>query len=239
MWYDKLVNFIRLLEPILLVVVPTIYVVYLKVKKQTSIKVKEYNDKEKYKAEEQFLNWEHTESMKTIDSIRHICNYYKDVNNVDRVNFIQFENGTVATSKICNMFLTCLSEDTRFGKIASMLPSIQRMPYSKLSTWVNSVRDSKEGLCFVPQRSEHKSKLESSFAYITNDEQIKSYISGEVKDAEGILIGFCSFFYSDINYNGETKEDCETAIKTFIASVEYVLREYQINKKEKKKELKI
>lgn len=238
MWED-IYNIITELEPLLLVIVPACYVIYIKIKNKIGKKKKELEEENSAKNREKFLEWEHTESMLTIDKIKTICNYYRDIGHMDLVSYIQFENGTAATSKLCNMFMSCLAEDSRFGDIPKMLPDIQRVPYGRLSTWVNNILSSPDEIYKVNSRSEF---TEDYSNFIVGSEEVKSFISGAVRDANGALIGICTFFFSSDNCCGEDSESverCMSTFKSFVTSVKTTFLSYNTARNNKKKELNL
>ena len=238
MWED-IHKFITEIEPLLLVIVPACFVTYMKIRDKLKEKKKELKEENDAKNKEKFLEWEHTESMLTIDKIKTVCNYYRDIGHMDLVSYIQFENGTAATSKLCNMFLSCLAEDSRFGNIPKMLPSVQRIPYGRLSTWINNVLSSPDEIYKVNSRSEF---TEDYSSFIAGSEEVKSFISGSVRDANGVLIGICTFFFSTENCCGdnyEAIERCMTTFKSFVTSVETIFLSYNTARNKKKKELNL
>ena len=239
MW-DKIHQIILDLEPLLLVVIPTCFAVYLKLKSKVVEKKHQIEKENESKNKEKFSDWEHAESLAVIDKIKTICNYYRDVGHMDLANYIQFENGTTATSKICNMFLSCLAEDSRFSNIPKMISSIQRVPYSRLSTWINNTINAKEERFIVNKREVEFKEDYSDF--IVGSEKVKSFISGTVRDPNGTLIGICSFFFDDENLCGDDKESrerCMSVFNNFVTSVETVFIEYHTTRNKKKKELNI
>lgn len=240
MWED-IHKFITEIEPLLLIIIPAIFATGIKINNKIKEKREELEKENDVKNREKFLEWEHKESMLTTDRIKTVCNYYRDIGNMDLVNYIQFENGTSATSKLCNMFLSCLAEDDRFGSIPKMLPSIQRVPYSRLSTWINNVLSSPDEIYKVTSRSEF---TEDYSSFIAGSDEVESFISGSVKDANGVLIGICTFFFNTENYhcekdNTEAVKHCIETFKSFITSVETVFLSYNDARDKKKEELNL
>lgn len=239
MW-EQIQKIIQMIEPLLIVVIPTCFGIYLKVKNKVHEKSVKIEKEFEVKNREKFIDWEHSESMVIIDKIKAICNYYRDIGHMDLVNYIQFENGTMATSKLCNMFLSCLAEDNRYGKIPKFISTLQRIPYSRLSTWTNNVINSEKGIYRVNNREKDFDEDYSEF--IIGSENAKSFISGAVKDQNGVLIGICSFFFAEEDCCGtecENIERCITTLQQFITSVETIFLEYNIARENKKKELNI
>lgn len=234
---DKILDIIHAIEPILLVVIPTCFGIYLRVKKKVEEKERSIHRENELKNREKLLDWEHVESIKVIDKIKHLCNYYKDVGHMDLVNYVQFENGTTATSKLCNMFLSCLAEDSRFSKIPKMISKFQRVPYGKMSSWVSQVVDNKEQALFISNKDSLDFHDDDDIVF--GEENIKSFISCPVKDPNGMLIGICSFYYSEENWSGRTKEQCEDVMIKFVSSLEAIFLEYNYARLNMKKSLNL
>lgn len=238
MW-DKLIEFIDKIEPLLLIIIPTCFGIYLKVKSKIAEKEKQINNEIFVKNKEKFSDWEHNESIKVINRIKNLCNYFKDIGHMDLVNYVQFENGTLATSKLCNMFLSCLAEDSRFSTIPKMIPNFQRIPYSRMSSWINNITYETENTSNFLIVSDKNKKFNEDCLddIIINNEKIKSFVSCPVRDPKGILIGICSFYYAETDFAGRTDEQCRELMSKFVSSVESVLIEYNIMRDNKKAEL--
>ena len=118
---DEFLKILDKIEPLILVVIPTLFGIWMK----TANKIKEKNESfkrgEQKKALEKYNMWEHEESRRVIAKIKELCRVYKDRSKADEVMYLQLENGTVATSKLCNMFITCLAEDDRYSVIPKKL----------------------------------------------------------------------------------------------------------------------
>lgn len=236
--WDRVIEIIKQLEPLLLVVIPTCFGIYIKIKNKIKEKEDSVKKQDEAKRKEKFLEWEHKESLKVIDNIKSVCNYYKDIGHMDLVNYIQFENGTTATSKLCNMFLSCLAEDSRFGKIPNMISNIQRISYSRMSSWVNNVSKADNGVLMVKNVDSDVNDY-SDLDFIANNKDIKSFISGSVRDSNGVLIGICSFFYSEYDWCGRGEEQCIYLMNKYITSIETIFLEYNTNRKKMKKSLRL
>lgn len=128
---DKLLEFLDKLGPLLYIVVPAIAGIWYNLKTKVREKESEVRETGKRKALRLYDIWEHEESKVVISKIKDLCNFYKDKGHADLVQYLQLENGTAATSKIQNMFLTCLAEDDRYGSIPKIIKKLQRMPYSE------------------------------------------------------------------------------------------------------------
>lgn len=236
LFWEQLEKLIRDIEPLLLVIIPTCFGIYLKLKNKIIEKEKEVKNETIAKNKEELINWEHIESLKVVDRIKNACNYYKDISNADLVNFMQFENGTTATSKLSNMYLSCIAEDSRFGKVPKMLSFLQRKPYSCLSDWVNNIMKDDMGLYFLKDVETIKSLYSD---ILVDNIAFGSECSGLVKDPNGIVIGFISFYFAETDFNGKTEEQCKTTLIRSVASIEEIILDYQTNLIKKKKELNI
>lgn len=234
MW-EKITDFLDTIEPILLVVVPAVVGIWIKLKNKIKEKKHKLQLEDTAKNKTKFSVWEHERSKEVIDQIQSVCNYYKDIGHMDLVNYIQFENGTTAMSKICNMFLTCLAEDTRFSNVPKMIDNVRRVPYSRLSTWVKDINTAHNTI-FVANKKEDFSEDYSDF--IPSCAKVKSFISSAVKDPNGTLIGICSFYYAEALDDTVIKQNV-ALIKKFTTSIETTFLNYQLDRDKMKKELNI
>lgn len=221
---DKLLELVKGLESIFIVLVPAIYYacfrIYSKVK-ETKTKEKALN---KRKAFEEYDNWEHEESKRIIHEIKNYCNYFKDKGHADLVQYLQLENGTMATSKIQNMFLTCLAEDDRSGSIQKFIKKIQRLPYSEAVCWLGDfVQTSSMDDVFIC--SPDLEKEERNKTAVEDIVGIGSVIIAPVYTSAEILLGICVFYYHEKNYNGRYKTE-HKYMTDFRASVTSLIANY-------------
>ena len=184
---DKLLELIDKIGPLFYVIIPAIFGVYYNTKLKVIDKEKEVIRKNKEKAQEIYDRWEHEESRKVIKKIQDLCDFYKDKGHMDLVQYIQLENGTTASSKLCNMFATCLAEDTRFGSVPKLISKMQRIPYSRLSGWVSQMQE-----CQLRNLDYYLSKdSQTQGSYLKNivdTSFIGSSISSPVYDPNEVLI---------------------------------------------------
>lgn len=233
MWKDYIKDILGVVEIIAVTVVPAVYVIVYNIHKKITSKREEMESLDKSKRVELFTNWEYDESMQVTSRVRSICNYYKDQGEVDLVSFFQIENGTVARSKLSNMFVTCLAEDGRFGAIPKHLHLLQRVPYSQVASWIEKVR--KDILAI----NDHENIENRYIKDITFDKGAKSSISERVKDNEGWLMGICTFEYSGTNYNGQDEASQKLLMSKFSASVTSTFINYHLLRECKLRELKL
>lgn len=234
---ELLKEFLDSIAPLLYILIPAAAGVYYKVKTKIKNKEKEVSEAEQVKARELYDIWEHEESKQVISKIKNFCNLYKDKGDVDLVQYLQLENGTVATSKIQNMFLTCLAEDDRYGKVPKLISKMQRMPYSECSSWLESLTKCiSEGNTTLG--TPDLSKATYNRAVIEGLEgRIGSVKIAPVFDPNEILLGICVFYYHDINYNNNPTETERSQILRFKDSVENILFVYHQSRINKKQQL--
>ena len=201
-------------------------------------KHKELNERESTKSrrqrEEQFKKWEHSASLEIIVRIKNACNLYKDRSGADRVMFAQLENGTLATTKLCNMFISCLAEDNRFGNLPKDIRKLRRIPYAHLSDWVDalkaiSIEDERETLRLA---GDDNNLLRTINAVYTNP--VGSHISIDVLDHNKVFIGICIFEYAKKDFDGMDVTKESALIHDFKVSVESTLYNYYVMREKQK-----
>lgn len=234
---DKLSEILDKIAPLLYVIVPTIFGIYLNLKD----KVKAERDKKRAfdieKAKELYNIWEHEESQRVIKKIKDLCDFYKDKGHMDRVQYIQLENGTIATSSLCNMFISCLAEDNRYGALPHFISKLQRVPYSRVSCLIDKVRKLdlqafNTALC-IPNSDDEQCNLRE----VLETDVIKSSVTVPIYNPNEILLGACIFYYSKPNYNCQDVNDEITLINRFRSSIQSIFLEYYNARREKKEEL--
>ena len=217
---DFIKNALESVEIIVITVVPVIYATIYQVIKKIQKKKNEMDKIEKSKRIEEYNNWEHEESMFVTSRVRSMCNYYKDQGAVDLVSFYQIENGTVARSKLCNMFLTCLAEDERYGPLPKYLHKLQRIPYSQVASWVELVRCNQ---VVIPNINNIKNEFIKDTCI---DKLVNSSLSEQIKDSNGWFLGICLFEYVGVNYNGKEEMAERAILSNFAASVNSIFINY-------------
>lgn len=227
MW-DNVVNFIKLIEPLILVVIPLCFGIYLKVKVKCIEKKQEIDNKVSGKKKQELLDWRHKESIDVINKLKEVCNYHCDIGHV-HTSYIQLENGTIATSKLCNMFFSCVAEDNRYSNLRKMVDSIQRIPFTRMSSWFNKVYNSEYQVVYLTDKKD----IDDIFS---NNIGVKCMISSLVKDSKGFVIGVCNFIYSDEQEIEDLNESNAQMLK-FVSSIETIFLDFNISLENKKKEL--
>lgn len=232
---DKILELIDKIGPLFYLIIPATYGVFYKV----YLKVKDTKQKEininKKKKRDIYDVWEHEESKNIIYKIKDLCNFYKDKGYVDLVQYLQLENGTMATSKIQNMFVTCLAEDDRYGNIPKMIRKLQRMPYSETTIWLNKVTELKKQGKLVLEIPDI-SAVEYSRTFVDDLTSVGSILVAPVYDPNEILLGVCIFYYHDKDFN-KAKDVEEAYLTKFTSAVESIILDYHIHRDQKKKDL--
>ncbi len=233
---DEILEILDRIEPLILVLLPALLGLWLKI----STKLKEENETfkkaERKKAIDKYGVWEHEESKRVIIKVKELCRVYKDRSTADDVMYIQIENGTVASSKLCNMFFTCLAEDDRYSEIPKKIRKLQRIPYSQLSDWVEEV--SKHEI-LIPEADKIDYHIDDEFF-----NNVESQMARPVFDKNGYLIGVVIFNYSKKFYNSTSEQednkntyDQSELLKQFQSAVESVFIAYHVAQADFKRQL--
>ena len=230
MW-DNILDVIKALEPLILVIIPCVFGIWLKLKLKLQDKKIEVLKKVSDENKQKFLDWQHDESIKLYSKLKEVCNMYCDLCHVE-TSFIQLENGTLATSKLCNMFFSCIAEDDRYTNNKKLTDTLQRIPFIRLSNWFNKVNTSKHTVVYLNEEKD----IDSLFLDCIG---IKTLVSGAVKK-RGNIIGICNFaFYKkqeDFYVLGTNFHD---NMLKFVSAVEAIFLSYDTERENKKKELNI
>ena len=206
-------------------------------RKKIKDKHRELKDRDTAKAradkEEAFKKWEHDASLNIIVRIKNACNLYKDRSGADRVMFSQLENGTLATSKLCNMFISCLAEDSRFGNLPKDIRKLQRIPYSYISDWIDqlkSLAEDDDRACLKLTGDDHLLEVMNTL-YTTH---VGSQLSIVVYDHNRVFIGICVMEYAGPNFNDVNIVRDIGTLNDFKAAVESILHDYYVMRERQK-----
>jgi len=227
---NQFITFLNKVEPLLLVIIPAIVAIWMKVRARAKQESDALKSAQLNKQQDRYNTWAHDESRRIILKIKELCNVYKDRSRADQVLYMQLENGTAGTSKIYNMFLSCLAEDNRYGELPKRLTELQRIPYSQAAEWAEEVSKS------VLAVQDIKTK-ESCICPVTKN--ATSHISAPVIDKDGYLIGIVVFNYRAVAFNGTDEAQQIALIKDFKTAVETVFLSYRVLQQEKMKELRM
>lgn len=233
MW-NNILEFIDKIGPLFYVIIPAIFGVYLNIRDKVNAKKAEVLKANTEKAQRYFDTFIHEESQEVILRIKQLCNYYKDRGHCDLVQYLQLENGTVASSKICNMFISCLTEDNRYGRVGKYLSKLQRVPYSRLSYLLSNVLDHKGDRDFIVVHNTIDG--ECYLKEFADMKDVNSYVILPVYDPACVFLGLVVFYYADENFNGHRQSELDL-IKDFRVAVESVLLDYHTKRQNKKIQL--
>ena len=231
--FDDTLKFLRVVEPIAIYIIAIVVFLCFKLNKiyeNSKTKIKEAIVR---KNKEVFNNWLHNESRYTILKIKELCNVYFDKSHADNVLYIQFENGTTATNKLSNMYITCIAEDNRYGEITKKCANVQRIPYNDVASWIED-NNSQMFVC-ISNIDETCKVLKRQLLF----SDVNSTLSISIHDLENNFIGIAIFNYKDANLNGGNEEEEVRIITKFKNSIETVFFSYHILIQDKKKELEI
>ena len=179
--------------------------------------------------------FKHDQSAKTIMRVQDQCNFYKDQSAADSLIYCQLENGTTATSELCNLFISALAEDSRMGRIPKSLCTMQRIPYSKLSYWISATQNGTLIIEDVDNLPDTQIVIKDFFKQLG----IQSFISSPVYNALGVFCGISSLYYAKENFGGLDLEEQKKFAESFKVSIETIFLQYYLDKEKRKKELKI
>lgn len=227
MW-DEITEFIKLIEPLILVVIPLCFGIYLKLKLKVIDKKSEVLKQLSGKNKQKLLDWRHKESIQVINKLKEACNYHCDLSHV-HASYIQLENGTLATSKLANMFFSCVAEDNRYSDLRKMVDIIQRVPFTRMSNWFNIIYTSEHDVVYIIDRKDIDDIFYDNIG-------VRCMISSLVRDSKGLVIGVCNFIYSD-EQDIDDLEEIKTQMFKFVSSIETIFLDFNYNLENKKKEL--
>lgn len=233
---EFIVELLRNLEIVLIVVIPALFAMYKKIKKEIESQSTKLSRSIHNKNVDAFHEWQHKESIIVLNKLNEICNYYCDISKV-HTSFIQLENGTLATTKISNMYFSCCAEDDRYSNAAKFIDKIQRVPYVRLSRWFNYVTDNStetRNIVYVDKLS-----LDD---LLWLDCSVENIVSGLVRNPRGVIVGVCNFIFNSEDKDINSKEqihDTITQMNKFISGIETTFLNYETAVKHKLDELEL
>lgn len=228
------IDILNIVKDSLIVIVPAVWGIIYAIRKNIKEKKTKIDQQAIEKRVEMFNRWEYEMSASIISRIKNCCNYFKDQSAADLVSFFQLENGTIATSKLHNMFITCLAEDDRFGKLPKYIKNLQRLPYSQVNDWVDKVRSGSYKILKGIEEVDSESCKE-----ILKNKGVKSGLYDRVEDGNGYFIGICCLEYEGFNFNDMSANSQEKLLNDFKVTVHSIFIQYHIDRETKMKELGI
>lgn len=225
---NQIIDLLRAVEPLVVTAIPIVFGIWLKTKTKILEKKLEYSQEIAKKKEGELTKWRHDESLKIASKLKEVCNYYCDTCHVHTA-YIQFENGTLATSKLSNMFFSCAAEDNRYSTMPKLVQLLQRVPYVQMQDWYEHISNSEYNIVYIYD----KQYIDELFY---NQVGVRSMLAGLVKNSSGTIVGVGIFIFDEV----KTKEELNTyntSMEKFISSLETIFLSYGINVKNKRKEL--
>lgn len=232
-----LINLLDKIGPLFYVIIPTAFGIYLNVRDRLIAKKSEVLKANLEKSKEKYSIWEHEESQWVIKKIKDMCDYYKDKGHMDLVEYIQLENGTASLSNLCNMFVSCLAEDSRYGNLPKLITKLQRVPYSRVACWIDHVRKLDNDNYNTAWYVEDTSITDCPIREIIETDLVKSTMSVPIYNPNERLLGMCVFYYSEKSFNGRSLSSQVDLINRFRTGIETIFINYEIARNAKMKEL--
>jgi len=239
---ERLLNF---LEQFQLVIYPSLiglyvvgYNLYKKFREKHNELVAKDKAKEIKNKQDKYTAWEHAASLEIIVRIKNMCNLYRDKSSADRVSYVQIENVSNQSSNMGNIFISCLAEDDRYGKLPKDIRRLQRIAYSHLAEWVDKLKViHEEGNDDVLEITSNDDLLRIvNFIYTI---PIGSQLAVSVYDNHHIFIGVCIFEYAKADFNNAESSEERRHLKDFKAAVEAVLYNYHMMREDQRAQYSI
>lgn len=223
----------------IIVLVPLFAVIYYKVIKAWNDKRKSIKLQEEESARQELLNYSHVESMTSMENLRGICNLFFDRSHADRVAYYQLENGTMADSKLQNMFITCMAESDRYSTLPARVSKVQRCPVQSVVSHIERV-NKLSFVEYVKGNENYKEILDPRVKEILYARDASAIRINVVHNTSGYITGYAIFEYlfDDLGLQGfEADESPNSLIKECSASIESELLRYTHLVDTKKSEL--
>lgn len=212
------------------------YRIWKKWKDEWSNKKKEDNEK----AQQELTHFSHEKSMLSMANLAEICNLYVDRSHADRIMYLQLENGTMADSKLQNMFITCMAESDRYSILPKRINKIQRLPLQSIISYAEKVN--RNGMIEMLS-SDILSDADERAKNLLFPQSISAWRMKVVHNRSGYIIGYVVFEYlfDDSCKNGNTEfendENHSSLIDQCQATIEAELIRYNNQVESKRREL--
>lgn len=235
---DNIRQFLELLGEAILVLVPIAAVIYYKVVKAWKEKKASLKLKDREVAEQELLNYSHTESMTSMENLRGICNLFFDRTHADRVAYYQLENGTMADSKLQNMFISCMAESDRYSTLPARVSHVQRCPVQSVVSHIEAVN--KAAFIEYVKDFDGYNHLDPRVKDILYARDASAIRIVTVHNTAGYITGYVIFEYlfDELGIDGFKADECPNSlIRECAAAVESELLRYTTLVATKKSEL--
>lgn len=186
---------LKLIIEILAIIVPTVVAGYVLIDKRIKAKLKQLSDRDRDHNIEILKNFSYHESLASLVNIKSIVNMFCDRGSAEVVSYFQLEDGTVAESKLHNMYLSCVAESDRYSTLPKWLHKIQRVPASQVLTSLDILNQhSESGLDEVIEYS----TLPVHELAILCPRECKAYRARAIHNPDGYVVGYVDFRYDTL-----------------------------------------
>lgn len=191
---DGIKSFITSVVELLAVIIPIAVTGYYTITKQLNSKLKQLELRTNERSNNIFKDFSYKESINSLVHIKSIINMFCDKSAADIVCYYQIEDGTVAASKLHNMYLTCVSESDRYTTIPKYVSNIQRVPAARVLTYLSAILNSKSGLNIVLPTN----KLPDYELDLLYPKECRAFRVRGVRNDHGYLVGYVEFRYNSL-----------------------------------------
>lgn len=232
-------DLLQLLGDIILSLVPVGVAFYYGFRKKYNKKIKELKKQDHEKAQQELLHFSHVKSIWSMKNLEEICNIYVDRSHADCVLYLQLENGTMADSKLQNMFITCMAESNRYTNLPKRMNKIQRLPLQSIVSYIEGVNQSDKVEYITSELNSDTGVKARDLLFPQN---ISAWRMRVVRNRSGYIVGYIVFEYLfDAGKNGVSEfrddEQPSSLIDQCQAAIESELLRYNNQIESKRKEL--
>lgn len=177
------------------VVTPIIAAAYYKLNKKWKSSMQEARLKDREKSLDILKNYTYSESMRCLSDIKYVVNMYRDKSQADRVCYYSLEDGTVAESKLHNMYITMSTESDRFSQIPRYIQNVQRLPVPQVLGILSEFNNRSEGIDSIKAFEVPSDEKDHLVHKSTQSWKVRN-----VCNADGYIIGYIMFLYKELTY---------------------------------------
>ena len=230
---------LQLLGDIILVLIPFVATIGYAIWKKWKDEWNTQKEKDHEKAQQELLHFSHTKSIWSMKNLEEICNMYVDKSHADCVMYLQLENGTIADSKLQNMFITCMAESDRYSELPKRMNKVQRMPLQSIVSYIEKVNQC--GMIEMLSK-DITSDVDEKAKNLLFPQSISAWRMKVIHNRSGYVIGYVIFEYLfDSYHNGKIEFDDDENPTSLIdqcqAAIETELFRYNNQIESKRKEL--
>lgn len=229
----------QIVGDIVLVLIPVATTIGYKIVKKWIDEWHGLKRKDREKAQQQLIQFSHTKSMLSMKNLEEICNIYVDKSHADCIMFLQLENGTMADSKLQNMFITCIAESDRYSELPKRMNKIQRLPLQSIISYIEKVNQ-----CGMVEMisNDISTDVDLKAKNLLFSQNISAWRMKVIHNKDGYITGYVVFEYLfDSHENGKLEFDDDENFSSLIdrcqAAIESELLRYDNQIEFKRKEL--